>query len=174
MHQSQRQLISQFLDDYLPPRASGSVSYQSPVYWAEAFFSFLDSQSTIVNVSLSALTLAHLANSKRDGALAQHGRHHYGLAMQKICALRTLEHPTALVRAGMILALYEIYNHPLGSDNPWQVHVQGAYNLMREFDFPHQALSKHDFRRLCTVEVGLSDGITKDCELTVFSFSVCA
>lgn len=72
--------------------------------------------------------------------------------MQKIRALKNLEHPTALVRSGMILALYEIYNHPIASDNPWQVHVQGAYNIMRGLEFPHQALSKHDLRRLCTIE----------------------
>lgn len=154
MHQSQRQLISLFLDDYLPPCASGSVSYQSPVYWTETFFSFLGSQSTIVNYSLSALTLAHLGSSKCDATLAQQGRHYYGLAMQNICALRTLEHPTSLIRTGMILALYEVYSHPLGSENSWQVHVQGAYNLMRASKLPHHALSRHDRRRLFTIEVG--------------------
>ncbi|CRG82944.1 hypothetical protein PISL3812_00291 [Talaromyces islandicus] len=149
-------LISHFLDDYLPPHASGSVPYQSPVYWAEAFLSFLDSQSTIVNASLSALTLAHLANSKCDVALAQLGRHYYGLAMQQICALQEPKHPTALVRTGMILGLYELYNQPLGHHHAWQVHVQAAYSLMRELEFPHQALNKHDLRRLFTIEVGLT------------------
>lgn len=154
MHQSQRQLISLFLNDYLPPHAPGSISYQSPVYWAETFFSFLDSQSTIVNDSLSALTLAHLGSSKCDATLAHQGRYHYGLAMQKICALQKLEHPTSLVRTGMILALYELYSHPLGSETSWQVHVQGAYNLMRASKLPHHALSRHDRRRLFTIEVG--------------------
>jgi Fungal specific transcription factor domain len=155
-HQQQTQLISQFLDDYLPPRATpGSVSHQSPVYWAETFHSLLDSQSAIVKASLSALTLIHLANSQCDDALAHRARHYYSQTTQHIHALRRVEHPNDLIHTGMILALYEVYSHSPSHENAWQVHVQAAYNFMRESGFQTQALSKYDLRRLCTIEVRL-------------------
>lgn len=148
-------MMSKFLDDYLPPRASNTVSDQTPVYWAETFGTLLNSKSAIVKMSLSALTLANLSNLQRDDTLAHHGRHYYSQTIQSICALRKLEHPSDLIRTSMILALYELYSQPISLESPWNVHVKAAYNLTQRSGLQSETLSKHDLRRLCTMEVRL-------------------
>jgi len=153
-NQNKSQLLAQFMDGYLPPKTSGSITYQSPVYWVETLSSLVDSQSRLVNESLSALVLIHIAKSRKDNALSHCSRHSYGLLMQQILGLRQLSDPTDLIRTGMILALYETYDSVPNQDNAWQIHVEAACNLMWQSHLSTWSLNDHDLRRLCTIEVG--------------------
>lgn len=153
-NQNKTQLFSQFMDDYLPPKSSASITYQSPVYWVETLSSLMSSQSRLVNESLSALVLIHTATSRKDDALSQCSRLSYGLLMQQILGLRQLSDPTDLIRTGMILALYETYNSAPDQNHAWQIHVEAAYNLLSQYRIPAGVLNDHDLRRLRTIEVG--------------------
>lgn len=54
-YQTRIQLISLFLNDYIPLKTPGSVIYPSPIYWPEAWTGFLD----ILYTRLSHLLLRH-------------------------------------------------------------------------------------------------------------------
>ncbi|GKZ83748.1 hypothetical protein AnigIFM56816_008844 [Aspergillus niger] len=150
--QSQVQLVSIFLRDYLPPEAPDSTKHQSPVYWVELFSSFVQSESPVVKTALAALTLVHTASLQQDDALAHYSRHHYVQAMQQICALTEVDYCSDLVRTAMILALYEVCAQPSGQDHAWSVHVQAACKLARESNTATEMLTEQDLRRLRTIE----------------------
>ncbi|GLA05887.1 hypothetical protein AnigIFM60653_006408 [Aspergillus niger] len=150
--QSQVQLVSIFLRDYLPPEAPDSTKHQSPVYWVELFSSFVQSESPVVKTALAALTLVHTASLQQDDALAHYSRHHYVQAMQQICALTEVDYCSDLVRTAMILALYEVCAQPSGQDHAWSVHVQAACRLASESNTATEMLTAHDLHRLRTIE----------------------
>ena len=139
----------------------------------ELFPTFLHSQSPVIQTSLTALTLMHLAKSRHDDALAHRGRGHYMQAVQQICLLKGAEDPCDLIRTAMILALYELYAQAPGQDHAWNVHVQAACNLARELHSGMETLNTQDRRRLRTIEVGLS-GLAYGIVLTVQFLRMCA
>ncbi|KAJ5609793.1 hypothetical protein N7528_010360 [Penicillium herquei] len=152
-YQSQRQLVSRFLDDYLPPKTSAERTYQSSIFWVESFLNFLDSRSAIVETSLSTLTLMHISKSRGNTALADRSRHCYNLLLKQIFGLKQVKDPTDLIRTGMILALYETYNPIQGQENAWPIHVDAAYKLMKSSPTRNEnLLNEHDLRRLYTTE----------------------
>ncbi|KAJ5088099.1 hypothetical protein N7456_011715 [Penicillium angulare] len=82
-----------------------------------------------METSLSTLTLMHMARSQKDSALAGYSKYYYNLLMKQILGLRELKGPTDLIRAGMILALYETYNPMPDQENAWPVHVKAFLRL---------------------------------------------
>ncbi|OJJ77393.1 hypothetical protein ASPBRDRAFT_190701 [Aspergillus brasiliensis CBS 101740] len=150
VYQHQVQLVSIFLRDYLPTAVPDSTK-QSPVYWVELFPFLVDSASPVVRISLSALTLVHLASLQEDNALAHCSRHHYLQAVEQICALTDMNY-SDLIRTAMILALYEVCAQPSGQDHAWSVHVQAACRLASESRVATEMLTAQDLRRLRTIE----------------------
>ncbi|OJJ50266.1 hypothetical protein ASPZODRAFT_1137767 [Penicilliopsis zonata CBS 506.65] len=152
-HQQRAQLLSRFLEDYLPPQASNEVAYTTPVSWVERFPDFSRGNSPLIRNCVSALALMHFAKTRQIDSLVREDAHYYSPAVQETCTLQRNQCPADLTRAAMILGLYELYSlGPSVQLHAWRVHIIAATQLAQELSPPIQSLSNSDLRRLQTLQ----------------------
>lgn len=158
--QYQDQILSYFLKDYLPPKDSGTKTYLTSVSWAEMLPTLRDSKSTIIDSSLFALTLTHIAMSQRDSYILTISRKYYTLAVQKVCAHPHVRNPHDFVHVALILAMYELYTCVPGDINSWMIHANAACKFANQCCLADLSLTNHDLCRLHTIAVSFSPSIT--------------
>jgi hypothetical protein len=154
--QYQDQLLSSFLRDYLPPKWSGIQTYMTSVSWAEILPTLLESKSTIIDASVFALTLTHVAMSQQDSYLLATSRQYYTIAIQKVCAYDRVRNPHDFIYVAMILAMYELYTCVPGDIQSWIIHVSAACKFANQCPSSELSLTGHDLYRLRTVAVSFS------------------
>ncbi|KAH8698432.1 hypothetical protein BGW36DRAFT_145775 [Talaromyces proteolyticus] len=125
------QVLSYFLDSYLPGRPAHPREDQTALTWIRSWplslgkWNFLD-------MSLSALSLAYIGDMHQNQTLLHQGERCYDEALMRMRArLSQNSIDEGVLAACMSMSIYELFHTTGNSPQGWMFHVKGACHLLR-------------------------------------------
>ncbi|KAE8554411.1 hypothetical protein EYB25_002950 [Talaromyces marneffei] len=147
------QMVSYFIDRYMPDRMAQRTENITAMTWLMGLPNLLGKWK-ILDMSLSALSLAYIGDMHGNKQTSRQGEHFYNQALQHMRGqLARNQIDEGMLAACICMSIYEIFHTSEGGTSGWMFHVKGACRLLelRGPPSPSSPLDMNLFRRIRAV-----------------------